>query len=654
MPLWSPARPGGAACGRRVLIALALAAALLPGRPTGVRADRPPGRPNVLVLLLDALRADHLGCYGYARDTSPALDSLAAGGVIFESAVAQASWTKPSIPSLFTGLYPIQHRVFTGDTRDTADRITSDALDQEHQTLAEALRSAGYATGAFVENVQISSFLGFDQGFDVYEENLGDARRIAERLLRWLDGGGGRPFFAYVHFLDPHWPYSPPDPYHVMFPGPEGAAVDFNNLNWKSFERGIEKGEIDLGPADLEAMQCFYDGEIRYTDAAISRILGFLRDRGLFENTIIVVTADHGEEFMEHGRVGHGHSLHDELLRVPLILRWPGGRAARATGQVELVDVMPTLLDLVGTASPETAGRSLRPLLEGGELEPRDAFADHRPGGSAGEIQQSLRTGRYKLIRTFRGLEGNAKPQWRPPVIRKGEWLEVEVALDGGTLLALEVEPEEDLKEVRISGQIESPDEKGFTLIGLPCRLRSGVKFKTSSGDRLQNVDLREGTWVQVKGDWEKDGTFLVSRIKFLEDAADFRQEIEAPVRELVYEGDEKLLLRFEGCEMVADGDTDFAGDWPLMETMTDSEAEEPAAVPREGPNRILLEVELYDLLEDPVEQRNIADRNPDLVEELSARLDAWEERYGRDAASPSVVLDREALERLRSLGYIR
>jgi arylsulfatase A-like enzyme len=627
-------------------------------------APDPDQRPNVLVVLIDALRADHLGCYGHSRDTSPIIDSLSRESVLFETAMSPASWTKPSIPSLFTGLYPIQHGVFTGNTQDSADRITSDVLRDEHITLAEALREAGYATGAFVENVQISSFMGFDQGFDVYAEDLGDAQSISNRFIKWLDSGIEGPFFGYVHYLDPHWPYVPPAPFDTMFSPPAQTSVDFNNVNWKYLERQIQSGDVKLSPDDLEAMRSLYDGEIRYTDTALAGILEALRERGLYENTIFVLTADHGEEFMEHGRIGHGNTLYDEVLHIPLIIRAPRGRVPEGppgtiADPVSLIDIMPTVLDLAGIEIPgDIAGRSLRPLMEGRSMEPVPIFGDHRPDGPTGRIFQSIRLGKHKLIREFT-LEGGAqaRDEWNPPPIRPGDWLEIEGVLkEDGLFLALEIEPYEASEEIRIAGRVEDlrNDGSAFRILGLPCLLRPDFKIKDSSGETLKGVELTTGLWVQAKGSW-KDDLFLVRRVKLLDDPDDQKQEIKAPVLAVEWEDDDEVEIRLAMIDVEGDDETEFEGDWPDWTPPDHQSQQAPADLPDETGKRVLARVSLYDLLSDPLETEDLSTSEPEILRDLLDRLDAWEERYAQQVGEEErVILDEATLERLRSLGYIR
>ena len=189
-------------------------------------------RPNVIIILVDALRADHVGVYGYTRDTTPNLDRFSQDAVIFSRAISQTSWTKPSIPSLFTSLYPTHHGVLEGSSKDTKGHITSDILQDSLVTIAETFREHDYKTVAFVQNAQLRGFLGFAQGFDLYDDRAGDADKINKSFESWLDQGHGEPFLAYLHYLDVHWPYQPPAPYDTIF-GTYPADIDFNTDDCK-------------------------------------------------------------------------------------------------------------------------------------------------------------------------------------------------------------------------------------------------------------------------------------------------------------------------------------------------------------------------------------------------------------------------------------
>jgi len=308
----------------------------------GCGGVRPRGGQNLLVITIDTLRADRLGAYGYSKANTPHLDELASEGVLFQEAIAQVPVTLPSHASLFTGLVPPTHGV-----RDN----TYFRLDLEARTLAEVLKARSYETAAFVSAFVLDSSFGLDQGFDVYDDEVaGEAETagtIAERrgelvtrsFVSWIEKrSSDRPFFAWLHFFDPHLPYAPPSPY------PAG-----------------------------------YDGEIAYVDAQVGRVLEALEANGLGKDTLVVVTSDHGESLGEHGEKSHGFFVYDATLRVPLILKSPASFPAgeRIATPVRTIDVFPTVLEALEVPVPEdTQGRSLMPLLAGETTEDPPAYAE--------------------------------------------------------------------------------------------------------------------------------------------------------------------------------------------------------------------------------------------------------------------------------------
>jgi arylsulfatase A-like enzyme len=315
------------------------------GTPT-ITTARDAGAPLVVVYLVDALRADHLPLYGYPRDTAPELTRFARDGVVFDQAIAASSWTKPSVASLFTSLLPREH----GCVRFLTP------LDPGLVTLAERLRQAGYGTGAVVVNPHVGAKnMEFDQGFDQFEA-LPVGRRAAsvvDAALAFLDARRGQPAFVYVHTMDTHAPYRPPSPFDRRFPpfpepGREAARP------FRDYEE----------PADRDRIVGQYDGAIAYGDREFGRFVAALRERGLYDRATIVFLADHGEEFLDHGGWEHGRTLYDELVRVPLVLKYAGRREAgrRVARQVQLVDILPTILK--GQRLPVPGGIAGRPLDE--------------------------------------------------------------------------------------------------------------------------------------------------------------------------------------------------------------------------------------------------------------------------------------------------
>ena len=375
-----------------------------------------PSMPNLLLIVIDTLRADHLGAYGYPRQTSPTIDRLASAGVVFENALSQAPWTAPSLASLFTGLYPSAHGLDTSPMWRRGGR-SSDAnhlpfsvqkvLEPVYLTLAEHLRSGGYRTAGFVSNVYSNSIFGFAQGFDHFDDQHRDYSRTVGRTKRragdtnvavfqWLDAVPAEPFFLLVHYNDPHWPYHPLEPY-----GQEWGAGESDRLTAAETTALVQQGGEPihgLSATDLAHIEALYDGEIAYLDAQIGKLLERVDSRVSERPLFVVLTADHGEEFLDHGSASHGHTLFQEQLHVPLIIHSPTRFAPRrVSAPVRLIDVAPTLVDLVGLdALPDIQGESLRALLEGqGTSGPASALSE----ATYGRPLQALRTaGNLKLI----------------------------------------------------------------------------------------------------------------------------------------------------------------------------------------------------------------------------------------------------------------
>lgn len=333
------------------------------------QSKKPGAKPNVIIVLIDALRADQLGCYGNSRNTSPAIDAFSRDAVMFEHAISQSTFTKTSISSLFTSQFPYQTGVYWGNLRDTSGHITSDVLRSSETTLAEVLRARGYLTMAWVQNSNLRSFMGFAQGFVSYNDQQGRAKWINRRFFHFLSGAGqSYPFFAYLHYIDLHDPYRPAPPFNTMFGTYDPnvyAGVDFNN--WGDVLQAIRDGKKKLSKAAVEQLRAYYDGLIRETDGHFADLVARLKRQGLYDNSLIIVTADHGDGFMEHGFISHSTIPYDELLHVPLIVKFPHQRFAgrKVTPQVRLIDVMPTIIDEVRAKKPNTmSGCSLMPLLE--------------------------------------------------------------------------------------------------------------------------------------------------------------------------------------------------------------------------------------------------------------------------------------------------
>lgn len=416
------------------------------GRSRGLAAANSPAaagtgqtRPNIVILSIDALRADHVGCYGYEKDTTPQIDALAERGIRFENAVSQAPWTLPSFASMFTSLYPTELDI-PGAERTISD-LRGVKLDPLRTTLAEALHDEGYHTQAVVTNPWLDPSFGFDQGFDSYirvdksptsfsrldglfliqlsrrffPPGYNALRSLHERIwgrsgkgwdtpaevvneyaLEWLQGRPREPFFLWVHYIDTHAPYDPPARY---MPEVEGISEARFNYLRRAFNQLLDDS-ARVRPADNRTLIALYDGEARGADEAVGQIVAQLERDGLLDRTIVVLTADHGEEFRDHGGFVHGHSLYQELVHVPLIVAGPEGLLGQprvVSGTAGLIDLMPTLLTLAGaTPPPGLEGHDLLAAAsEGGASCQRYTYAE---GLNFGPEREMIQTCDYKLI----------------------------------------------------------------------------------------------------------------------------------------------------------------------------------------------------------------------------------------------------------------
>lgn len=396
--------PWVSAVGPRWLAVLALAASvpLVVARVDLARTTpvADPRHPNVIIVLLDALRADHLEAYGYARETSPFVSALASDGILFERAFAPANVTRMSVPSFLGSVHPATHGI----------RHRDDQLPPALPLLPEVLRNAGYQTAAWMPNPSLHQRYRFYYGFDAYydddripvrakdehlppHERWETAQAINRSALAWLRARDrARPVFLYLHFRDIHGPYAPPPPYDTRFAPPVPATP---------FPRGIfgkrDHAYLKLPNHrdDVGFYVAQYDGCIRYTSDRLSELFAALRADGVLDGALVVLMADHGESFLEHGTLNHGNVLFDEQVHVPLVIRTPDGspRGRRVPALVSLVDVPPTVLDYVGLpAAASFQGRSLRPLIEGTGAPAADMVFFEASDAVA------VRTSRWKII----------------------------------------------------------------------------------------------------------------------------------------------------------------------------------------------------------------------------------------------------------------
>lgn len=399
---------------------------------------------NVLLYVVDALRADHLSCYGYERATTPTLDALAADGVRFENCFSPATWTRPVAATLSTGLYPPAH----------GTRTRHDTLGESIPTLAEQFRDAGYETVGVTSMGNVSTATGFDRGFDrffdLYKDDdivekretstatdeelmteegtiaLPRAEDVTDAMADWFDGrDSDKSFFAFCWSIEPHMPYDPPAGYDRFLDPRYEGPVDGSRESLKRVET----------ESDLDRLRALYDAEIRYNDDWLDALMSALRESGVFENTLICVVGDHGDAFEEHGRLTHGHAPYDELVRVPWIMRLPEERnhrdgsphvddSVQNRGETEqrikrgnddgavvseltsLVDVYPTLIEAAGLEVPDRpaaiTGRSQASIFDGVSVAGHDAVYFETQSYDMQNAFYGVRTPDWKYIRIER------------------------------------------------------------------------------------------------------------------------------------------------------------------------------------------------------------------------------------------------------------
>lgn len=357
----------------------------------------PENRPDVLLVLVDTFRADHAGCYGYPRPTTPTLDSLARSGILYERMQSQSSWTLPAMTTILTGLSPREHLA----GRRSAGLY---GIGTSLPYLPAIMQRNGYRTAAFFNVLFMSAEFGFHRGFDHFDcqgftgsKSLRDAGQTVDDCLAWLNGTDGKePYFIAIHFYDPHVTYDPPSPFDAMFT--DSAYVGSYDSSWGAVPQLMSiNREGDTIPSEgLENLIGLYDGELAYTDRQIGRLLDELESRGLTDSLLVIVTADHGEEFLDHNGVEHGHTLYQELLHVPMVISGCGVvPSAPVSTPVTQMDVMPTILCKAGLEPPPAMeGKS---LLAPEEMDPLRAIPSSGVPWAAEEMAAAIR-GTQKIV----------------------------------------------------------------------------------------------------------------------------------------------------------------------------------------------------------------------------------------------------------------
>lgn len=599
----------------------------------------------MLLICIDALRADRLGVYGASPSPSPSLDAFARDAVVFDNATSVASWTKPSVPSLLSGLYPREHGVFD-NSGGRADVLAAAVVP-----LAETLQRSGWQTAAFVENDQLERGMsGLDRGFDLYFDKAGRAPEIVDRFLSWSGMQQKRPWFAYLHILDPHFPYAPDD---FTFEDTDASRLrmrvvqwDFRGDQWWLLRERVNEGSMQLEEEARRDLDLLYRLEIAAVDAAVGRMFRLLGEGGLLDRTLVFVTADHGEGFLEHGRIDHGYGPYQELLHVPLLMRMPRAAHAgtRTSALVQNVDIAPTVLAALGIApSQRVSSVSLLPLADGTQREVRShAVAEERHGHWS---LVGIRDRDYSYVRSQGAVIEDRTRFKMPASAAPGTRLRARGIFDGSRFIAGTVrrlEPGD--TDTEIQGPLEAFDPVSRTarLLGHEVFFAEETAAK-HRGDAaaLSVASLQSGQTVRVHGT-RRDTVFVPTRT---EDARDKPIEIEGVIRAVEIRRNGDLRIDLGDTSVVVDPAAtwnDFSG----LEESVDS-ADAPA-------NDVVVE-KVFDRRVDPAEQHDISRSRPAELVRMRAMADRALESL-RPASSQDVgstPLDESSRQRLRALGYV-
>jgi len=392
--------------------------ATTPDRSTASSPGAPPPLVNILLITIDTLRPDHLSAYGYTRPTSPRIDQLAREGTLFSQAISQEPQTGPSHVSIFTSQYPNTHGVL----------INGDRFEGAAVTLAELLQARGYLTGAFLSGYPLDARFGLNRGFETYDDDFSpirglyqlagwkmaqkvgilsashtDERRAEKtnrRVFKWLENHHGDPFFLWVHYFDPHGPYNPPPPFAQRYdPSYQGRFKNYYNFDSVPDTSGLSQKEV-------HHIISLYDGEIRYTDEQVGFLLDKLKELNVYDKTLIILTADHGEDLNEHKLFEHSAVVYDTTARIPLIFKGAANLAAAkaippgqiVSGQVQSIDIVPTILDLLDIPpGPRMQGESLLPLIARRDADRRQFAMD---ASKAMDVAPPIATSKKAYIQT--------------------------------------------------------------------------------------------------------------------------------------------------------------------------------------------------------------------------------------------------------------
>jgi len=593
----------------------------------------PAKRPNIIIICFDGLRADHLGCYGYHGPVSPYIDEFAKENVLFKKAFSQSNWTLPSVASIFTGLYPTAHGAHKNPFLKGS---IVQKLSSNRKTLAEILKEIGYRTGAFGCIGYLDRSFGLNRGFDVYVGHrlnpistfMGKGKRLKHSIkefLSWLKlSNSGRPLFSYFHCWDTHEPFIghrrflkemkikyrgklyPMRSYFSYMLSSLFVRNRFKNLNWV-YANLINKGEITLEASDVAFIKALYDAEIRFVDRSFGMFIKELKKKGIYENSLIILLADHGNEFYEQYKIGHGDSLYNEALHVPLIIKFPeteGLKNIIVDEYVELIDIMPTLLEYLSVeTSLPLQGKSLLSLVKGAPPKQVKVFFEN-----VGLFRHAMICNGWKLIcyRIGTGVDLNYRLLYDSKIGKKILVLK-DVDIGKGIFFSIHNRKAIVNKKVTLHFSIRS--------------YSSQCKVKVLIGNLFEEQLI-------VNDDWQTFSSPV----------------IQVPKR--LHQND--LFIRILSCDK---GTSFMVGEIRLIDNENGN-----VICCFSFEDEDLYTYELYNLKDDPMEKDNLFFKKHRKAEEMKNLLKAQMQeniKLSKEGRASGICQDKKLQQQLKSLGYI-
>lgn len=583
---------------------------------------------HVLLILVDALRADHLGCYAGEDRGTPNVDALAREGVLFRNAISQASWTRPSTASIMTGLYPSQTGVGGKWNKTREGRLRTRTLDTRIPTLAELVTAAGHASAFVGGNANLKPLFGITRGFTHNMwRSTSDGAVAAGDFERWLLTERPESSFCYAHFMDVHNP---------MPAGTIPARLD----------TGLDLSLVEESSQELVN---YYAAAVRRADEHVGQMVHALEREGKLDETLIIVSADHGEELGEHGgMLSHGRTLYRETLNVPLVVRLPGAEPAggEIDEPVQCIDFFPTVLEQLGCPPADVPGRSLLPLIRGEKTDGAAAFSEYLKPDRYG---QSVTTRTHQFVQDYllEETRGGSPEDLRPgvSVAIKGQ------PIRGGRFMATKVLIEDPDDEPTLSGSVDEVDRThgSVTVMGIALEVGEATRFVTNDGGALSLDALEVGDNITVDFAPGPDGRRTATKIR--RKAAGGKSKIWGPIESARDLGSGLRSVTVLGMDVLIDGNVKVR---PLKSGDREERHGRPVERVLAG-DFIESSRELYDIENDPLEARNIVDERPDVAQQLEETLAVWTESLeGRGRTTTGDVdVDPETMEQLRLMGYV-